>query len=698
LSGLCRYFSYAGKAYIFYGGSSMNNTVDVTMTGETLNNFFGYSVSSAGDVNGDGYSDVIVGAVGYSLNKGRAYIFFGGSSMNNTSDVTMTGETTNIFFGGSVSSAGDVNGDGYSDVIVGSYGNNSFTGRAYVYFGGTNMNIYSDVIMNGETTDNEFGKSVSTAGDVNGDGYSDVIVGANRFNTQTGRAYVYYGGIDMNNIADVTMTGENTSNFFGYSVSFAGDVNGDGYSDVIVGAHNYNVQIGRAYVYFGGTAMNNIADVIMTGEANLYEFGYSVSSAGDINGDGYSDLIVGSRAYNTYTGRAYIYNGSAISANPILNYVKDVPNDQGGKLNLKWARSANDVQGNTLVTDYLIQRSFPPTGGNFSWQNVTTIPASHESFYTYIDNTPSDSTSNGSSTFFFRITARTNDINQTWRSNILSGRSIDNIAPLAVSAFTATNAGANVNLNWGGSSAPDLLNYILYRSTSPTIDPYLQTPLATSTSLTYTDTSPISGLYYYFILAQDIHGNYSPVSVTQRPAVTLNLTMLIQGFYNSSTDLMVRDTSVVYLRSSTSPYAKVDSAKAYLSNTGAGNFYFTNAANGVSYYLQLKQRNTLETWSKITQQFAGSILTYNFTSASSQAYGNNMINVDASPVRYAVYSGDVNQNGYIDLTDVIQINNAANTFASGYVVTDLTGNNIVDLTDVLMAYNNATAFVSVIRP
>jgi len=416
-----RYFSYAGKAYIFYGGSSMNNTVDVTMTGETLNNYFGYSVSSAGDVNGDGYSDVIVGAVGYSLNKGRAYIFFGGSSMNNTSDVTMTGETTNIFFGGSVSSAGDVNGDGYSDVIVGSYGNNSFTGRAYVYFGGTNMNIYSDVIMNGETTDNEFGKSVSTAGDVNGDGYSDVIVGANRFNTQTGRAYVYYGGIDMNNIADVTMTGENTSNFFGYSVSLAGDVNGDGYSDVIVGAHNYNVQIGRAYVYFGGTAMNNIADVIMTGEANLYEFGYSVSSAGDINGDGYSELIVGSRAYNTYTGRAYIYNGSAISANPILNYVKDVPNDQGGKLNLKWARSANDVKGNTLVTDYLVQRSFPPTGGNFSWQNVTTIPASHESFYTYIDNTPSDSTSNGSSTFFFRITARTNDINQTWRSNILSG-------------------------------------------------------------------------------------------------------------------------------------------------------------------------------------------------------------------------------------------------------------------------------------
>ena len=181
-------------------------------------------------------------------------------------------------------------------------------------------------------------------------------------------------------------------------------------------------------------------------------------------------------------------------------------------------------------------------------------------------------------------------------------------------------------------------------------------------------------------------------------AKQLNLTMLIQGFYNPSTDLMVQDTARVYLRNSSSPYAIVDSAKAYLSNTGAGTFSFTNAANGVNYYLQLKQRNSLETWSKTTQTFTANSLTYNFTTANTQAYGNNIVNVDASPVRYAIYSGDVNQDGTIDLNDVLSVYNAASGFSSGYVVNDVNGDNIVDLNDILIAYNNSAGFVAVIKP
>ena len=102
----------------------------------------------------------------------------------------------------------------------------------------------------------------------------------------------------MNNIADVTLTGEAANNYFGCSVSTAGDVNGDGYSDVIVGANGYSSHTGRAYVYYGGALMNNIADVIITGEATNNYFGYSVSTAGDVNGDGYSDVIVGASGYN----------------------------------------------------------------------------------------------------------------------------------------------------------------------------------------------------------------------------------------------------------------------------------------------------------------------------------------------------------------------------------------------------------------
>ena len=693
------YTSGTGRAYIFYGGATMNNAADVTMTGETANFLLGFTVSSAGDVNGDGYSDVIVGAYGYTSATGRAFIYYGGASMNNTADVTLTGETTGNYFGVSVSTAGDVNGDGYSDVIVGAYGGyTSLTGRAYIFFGGAAMNNSADVTMTGEATSNYFGYSVSSAGDVNNDGYSDVIVGAIGYLSSTGRAYIFYGGASMNNTADVTMTGETTDSYFGTSVATAADINGDGYSDVIVGANQYNISTGRAYIFFGGTSMNNEVDVTMSGEIELSDFGSSVSFAGDVNGDGISDLIVGADGFSTSIGRVFIYTGSAIEIKPLLNYVKDVPNDQGGKVNLKWLRSGYDVQGNSVITDYLIQRSFPPSGGSYSWENIAAIPASHEKFYTYLDSTPSDSTSSSISTFFYRITARTNNINQNWKSNILSGRSLDNIAPLMVSPFTADAADANVLLSWGTSYAPDLLNYVLFRSSSPVIDPYTATPLTEVTAVTYTDTSPLSGISYYFIVAQDIHGNFSPVAVTQRPVASLNLTMLIQGFYNSTTNLMVQDTATVYLRNSVFPFTKVDSAKAYLSNTGAALFTFTNSLNGVNYYLQVKQRNSLETWSKTTQTFVSNSLTYDFTTAGTQAFGNNLISVDASPVRYAVYSGDVNKDGAIDLNDVILEHNAAGSFTSGYIVTDLNGDNIADLNDILIAYNNSAGFVSVVRP
>ena len=170
----------------------------------------------------------------------------------------------------------------------------------------------------GQAAGDRFGISVSTAGDVNGDGYSDIIVGA-PFNdaggNDAGRAYIYFGGTSMDNIADVIMTGEAADDRFGFPVSTAGDVNGDGYNDVIVGAIFNDAggnTAGRAYIYFGGTSMDNNVDVTMTGEAAGDFFGISVSTAGDVNGDGYSDVIVGAYfndAGGSDAGRAYIYFG-----------------------------------------------------------------------------------------------------------------------------------------------------------------------------------------------------------------------------------------------------------------------------------------------------------------------------------------------------------------------------------------------------
>ncbi|MBK6505765.1 MAG: FG-GAP repeat protein [Ignavibacteria bacterium] len=116
----------------------------------------------------------------------------------------------------------------------------------------------------------------------------------------------YFGGTEINNIADVTMTAETVNDSFGSSVSAAGDVNGDGYSDVVIGAYGYSSYAGKAYIYFGGATMNNTADVTMTGEAAISQFGYSVSEAGDVNGDGFADVIIGAY-YPSLTGHGYIF-------------------------------------------------------------------------------------------------------------------------------------------------------------------------------------------------------------------------------------------------------------------------------------------------------------------------------------------------------------------------------------------------------
>lgn len=182
------------------------------------------------------------------------------------------------------------------------------------------------------------------------------------------------------------------------------------------------------------------------------------------------------------------------------------------------------------------------------------------------------------------------------------------------------------------------------------------------------------------------------------PAV---ITVAPQGLYNSGTNrLNIRDSVRVYLRSITSPYGVVDSAKGVIDSVSlSASVTFLTAPTG-TYYIQVKHRNTIETWSKTGGETytKGAVLNYNFTIAASQAFGNNMIQVDAAPVRFAVYSGEVNNDGAVDATDLASIDNDANAFLSGYRITDLDGNSFVDATDALIADNNVYGFVTVIKP
>ncbi len=175
---------------------------------------------------------------------------------------------------------------------------------------------------------------------------------------------------------------------------------------------------------------------------------------------------------------------------------------------------------------------------------------------------------------------------------------------------------------------------------------------------------------------------------------------VMQGFWDAPADTMRNDTLTLLLRKDVSPYLIVDSSKMLLSNDGLATFWFTNTQNYVNYYIVAKHRNSIETWSASSFQFtpASVSYTYDFTSAPSQAYGSNETQVDILPDLYAFYSGDVNQDGTVDLSDIILIYNDANNFVSGYVNSDVNGDSITDLSDVILTYNNANSFVSLIRP
>jgi hypothetical protein len=238
-----------------------------TIVGNTTTEHFGYSVSSAGDFNGDGIDDIIIGAPGFENNRGRVYLFFGGpdiykSISANNANVTITGSSIGDRFGWNVSGAGDFNKDGFDDIILGAPGYSNKTGIAYFYFGNNsfqeNMTTSdSDITIVGTAENDEFGTAVSDVGDVNNDGYADVLIGSPGFKNNTGAAFLLYGSNIKNNTlssiySDVAFTGSAPGDKFGFSVEGVGKINSDDYDDIIIGSPGAD----QACIYYGGDPMN----------------------------------------------------------------------------------------------------------------------------------------------------------------------------------------------------------------------------------------------------------------------------------------------------------------------------------------------------------------------------------------------------------------------------------------------------------
>jgi len=337
----------------------LSATPDWTASGEFLQTFFGVSVSTAGDVNGDGYSDVIVGAYQFSSNKGKVYVFRGSSGgLLGSASWTATGATSDDRLGYSVSTAGDVNGDGFGDVVVGTPFVNGGLGKVYVYYGSAaGLPAGASWTVDGTATDRT-GSSVAGAGDVNNDGYSDLLVGHGGPTSTAGKSYVYLGGPGGLASTPVwTVSGENPGDEFGSSVQTAGDVNGDGYSDVMIGAYAYFGITGKAYVYLGTATGLEPTPVWTasgpTGQGQTF-YADTVSTAGDLDGDGFADVMTGSSNLRT----VYIYQGSLAGPDPIATWTLTSADGSFGSE----VAAAGDVNGDGYA-DLLVGA---PLNGSFA--------------------------------------------------------------------------------------------------------------------------------------------------------------------------------------------------------------------------------------------------------------------------------------------------------------------------------------------
>lgn len=332
-------------------------------SGEQANSYTGYSQSSAGDVNGDGFDDILIGAShensASSTQAGAVYLVYGQSnthsSMTLTKDNTVkfTGEVMNDYLGSSVASAGDVNGDGFDDILMGSCGKKNTrvngtwgcAGAMYLIYGqaatleGKMLTNSNTIKFHGEELFGYLGMrnySIASANDVNGDGFDDILVAgygdqANGSGVRYGVAYLIYGqsatfsSMTLSASTTVKFAGKNEYDYLGASVASAGDVNDDGYEDVLLGSHGKDTaqgNVGAAYLIYGqANPLNDMVpdesnSVVLSGETGYQSFAKYTTSAGDINGDGYADIIIGG-AYktdsptSTSVGATYLVYGQA---------------------------------------------------------------------------------------------------------------------------------------------------------------------------------------------------------------------------------------------------------------------------------------------------------------------------------------------------------------------------------------------------
>lgn len=305
----------AGRVWVYLGGPTPDATPDLVLDGEGEVNHFGVSVFS-GDLDGDGYDDILVGAQECDLdgpNAGRAYLFRGGAAPDATPDLIYPGLAAGDWHGCSVS-MGDLDGDGHLDAIVGARMQGGGPGKAVVYLGGAMPDNDPDLVVVGELHGDQFGTTVACVGDLDADGCDDFLVGA-RFNDaggpDAGRVYVYLGGAPLDPVPDLVITGTPGARLGAGGLRYPGDWNGDGHDDIVLGDYLHPGG-GRALVFLGSSSPDADVDVIIPATNPALRLGHFVSFAGDLTGNGHDDLLLGATSaveYGLEPAAVYVHAG-----------------------------------------------------------------------------------------------------------------------------------------------------------------------------------------------------------------------------------------------------------------------------------------------------------------------------------------------------------------------------------------------------
>jgi len=342
------FIANVGRTYVFFGGGGAPNAgaiaADWQITGRSISRGeFGGALAGVGDVDADGFGDFLVGAPGDS---GRAFLFRGQRKLPSVStaedaDLEITNHLPASEFAASLASMGDVNGDGYADFVVGAtFGEfEKRAGEAYLYLGGRTLDATPDLVYAGAQDSSvidddgvrgdSFSRSLAVV-DLDEDGVRDLVVGAPRFNGNSGRVFVFFSDPGLVGTptpdtlhageAYVIFTGDPGDGWFGRSLAIVNDLNGDSRPDLVIGSpfEGSNTEAGRAYVYFNGPHLRGVvpassADLVLVGLAPGNEFGWSVVPAGDLDGDGRSELLVGARVAGG-TGQAYVFTAREMLA------------------------------------------------------------------------------------------------------------------------------------------------------------------------------------------------------------------------------------------------------------------------------------------------------------------------------------------------------------------------------------------------